>query len=68
MPGTLRRLEYLQRIAGALDPWGHEYKLLCGAALPKAATGIGVMSVGRDGTAGTKDDIESWDTSRITRE
>jgi hypothetical protein len=43
------------------DPWGHPYKMLCGANLPKGARGFAVSSAGPDGADGTADDIKSWE-------
>jgi hypothetical protein len=42
------------------DPWGHEYRMLCGVPLPDGASGIAVWSIGPDGKAGTFDDLRSW--------
>jgi general secretion pathway protein G len=42
------------------DPWGQEYKMYCGTALPAGAKGLAVMSNGEDGKEGTSDDIKSW--------
>jgi hypothetical protein len=68
-PRSLEELEpFMGDEATATDPWGRPYKLLCGRALPAGAKGIGVMSLGADGRAGTDDDVESWDDKRITRE
>ena len=43
------------------DAWGRPLKMLCGAALPAGAKGIGVLSLGEDGKEGTADDIKSWE-------
>ncbi len=43
------------------DPWGGQYKMLCGPNLPAGAKGLQVMSPGEDGKEGTADDIKSWD-------
>jgi len=42
------------------DPWGHPYRMSCGAALPRGAQGIAISSLGEDGQDGTDDDIRSW--------
>jgi hypothetical protein len=43
------------------DPWKHDFKMFCGANLPKTAKGIAIQSAGPDGKLDTKDDIKSWD-------
>jgi hypothetical protein len=43
------------------DAWGRPLKMLCGAALPAGAKGIGVVSMGADAKEGTDDDIKSWE-------
>ncbi len=42
------------------DPWGHAYKMYCGANVPAGARGLAVTSSGPDGKDGTPDDIQSW--------
>jgi hypothetical protein len=44
----------------AADPWGHPYRMACGANLPPGAKYIAVWSVGPDGQTGTADDVTSW--------
>lgn len=59
-PDSIRALlEYTNR-RDARDPWGNDYVLLCGDALPAGAEGAGVRSNGPDGEPGTNDDITSW--------
>jgi hypothetical protein len=59
-PANLAELgEYVPDVAAA-DPWKHPYEMLCGDQLPEGARGIAVYSRGRDGEAGTADDIRSW--------
>jgi hypothetical protein len=43
-----------------VDPWGHEYKMVCGPDAPSGVKGLGVYSVGEDGKEGTSDDLKSW--------
>jgi len=44
------------------DPWGHPYKMFCGADLPPGVrTGFAILSFGPDGKKGTPDDIKSWE-------
>jgi len=40
-----------------VDPWGNEYGYVRDDRLPK---GFGLCSKGRDGIAGTSDDVASW--------
>ncbi len=59
-PGGIEELrEYA--LVKATDPWGHPYRLSCGAQLPAGAEGIAVSSDGADGQAGTEDDLKSWE-------
>ena len=53
-------LEFVPDVS-AVDPWKQPYEMLCGDQLPEGAKGIAVYSRGRDGKAGTADDIKSWD-------
>jgi len=43
------------------DPWGNNFKMLCGQNLPAGAKNFAVMSSGPDGKDGTDDDIKSWE-------
>lgn len=43
------------------EPWGHRYKMMCGATLPAGAKGIAIISPGPDGKVGTADDVKSWE-------
>ena len=44
------------------DPWGNNFKMMCGQNLPAGAKGgLAVMSAGPDGKEGTEDDIKSWE-------
>jgi hypothetical protein len=43
------------------DPWGNEYKLLCGPDAPQGTKGFAVQSLGEDGKPNTDDDVKSWD-------
>jgi hypothetical protein len=42
------------------DPWGHPYRMFCGATLPPGAKGLAASSAGPDGKDGTSDDLQSW--------
>ena len=43
------------------DPWGHPYRMYCGAGLPRGVEGaLAVASDGPDGKPGTDDDVRSW--------
>ena len=60
-PEKLEDLNEYMNNKDAKDPWGGQYKMLCGANLPAGAKGIAVQSPGEDGKEGTGDDIKSWD-------
>jgi hypothetical protein len=45
----------------ANDPWGHPFKMFCGANLPPGAKGTAIISFGPDGKEGTADDLKSWE-------
>jgi len=47
--------------SGVKDPWGHDFKILCGSTLPRGSVGLEVLSLGPDGVEGTDDDIKSWE-------
>lgn len=51
--------EYMS--GGVTDPWGHDYKILCGKSLPPGVKGLAALSFGPDGVEGTDDDIKSWE-------
>ncbi|HEX7701601.1 MAG TPA: type II secretion system protein GspG [Kofleriaceae bacterium] len=51
--------EYVSR-KDTKDPWGHDFKMMCGATVPAGAKGLAVLSFGPDGKEGTADDIKSW--------
>lgn len=53
-------LEYIDR-KDIKDAWKHDFKMFCGANLPKGVKGFAVQSAGADGKLDTKDDIKSWD-------
>ena len=43
------------------DPWGHPYRLYCGASLPAGVQArLAVTSDGADGRQDTDDDVRSW--------
>ncbi|HEX4453253.1 MAG TPA: hypothetical protein VH143_20420 [Kofleriaceae bacterium] len=60
-PGALAELRELTSFDSDLDPWGHPYRVLCGASLPAGVKGLGVQSAGPDGQLDTADDVRSWD-------
>jgi len=60
-PEKLEDLNEYMNNKDAKDPWGGQYKMLCGANLPAGAKGIAVQSPGEDGKEGTGDDVKSWD-------
>jgi hypothetical protein len=43
------------------DPWGNQFRLLCGKTLPKGGRDVVVVSAGEDGKFDTADDIRSTD-------
>ncbi len=44
------------------DPWGNQYKMMCGQNVPAGVKGgFAVTSPGEDGKEGTSDDIKSWE-------
>jgi general secretion pathway protein G len=59
-PQNLAALNEYMNNKDTKDPWGNEYKMLCGTSLPPGAKGVAVMSFGEDGKEGTGDDIKSW--------
>ncbi|MFT3700599.1 MAG: type II secretion system protein GspG [Kofleriaceae bacterium] len=59
-PAKLDELFEYSKDKTGKDPWGHDYKMFCGANLPAGAKGLAVMSAGPDGKDGTDDDISSW--------
>ena len=60
-PDSLVDLNEYMNNKDTKDPWGGQYKLMCGQSLPPGAKGIAVMSNGEDGKEGTPDDIKSWE-------
>ena len=42
-----------------IDPWGHAYRMSCGANLPKGVRLIAVASSGPDGKPDTDDDVRA---------
>ena len=58
-PASIEELrEHTSR--GVVDPWGHPYRVLCGATLPAGAQYFAIASDGADGKPGTADDVRSW--------
>lgn len=60
-PATLTELARQVAIRDERDPWGHPYRMYCGATLPPGALGIGIASDGPDGMDWTADDVKSWE-------
>lgn len=59
-PDKLEDLNEYMNNKDIKDPWGNNYKMLCGQNLPAGAKGLAVMSNGEDGKEGTGDDVKSW--------
>jgi hypothetical protein len=59
-PSSLSDLDDYMNHPYEKDPWGSDYKMLCGANLPPGVTGLAVYSLGGDKKDGTADDIKSW--------
>ena len=60
-PDKLEDLNEYMNNKDIKDPWGSQYKMLCGQNLPAGAKGLAVMSAGEDSKEGTADDIKSWE-------
>ncbi len=60
-PERLEDLNEYMNNKDTKDPWGNNYKMLCGQNLPAGAKGLAVTSPGEDGKEGTADDIKSWE-------
>jgi Type II secretion system (T2SS), protein G len=58
-PAALVDLDQYINRTDIKDPWGHDFKMMCGAAVPAGAKGLAVLSFGPDGKEGTADDIKS---------
>ena len=58
-PATLAELAPYTDVK-QVDPWGHPYKVMCGASLPPDVRGLAAASAGPDGVFDTADDIHSW--------
>jgi len=59
-PDKLESLNEYMNNKDIKDPWGNDYKMMCGANLPPGAKGMAVLSYGEDGKEGTADDVKSW--------
>jgi hypothetical protein len=59
-PKELAELNEYMNNKDIKDPWGHDYKMFCGANVPAGAKGLAVISFGPDGKEGTADDLASW--------
>ena len=60
-PDKLEDLNEYMNNKDVKDPWGGQFKMLCGQNLPAGAKGMAVMSPGEDGKEGTTDDVKSWE-------
>lgn len=60
-PEKLEDLNEYMNNKDVKDPWGGQFKMLCGQNLPAGAKGMAVMSPGEDGKEGTTDDVKSWE-------
>jgi hypothetical protein len=60
-PATIGDLAPHAETASTTDPWGNEYFMFCGDALPAGAKVFAVQSAGPDGKRDTADDIKSWE-------
>lgn len=60
-PDRLEDLNEYMNTKDTKDPWGGNYRMMCGPNLPAGARGLAVMSPGEDGKEGTADDVKSWD-------
>ena len=63
-PDKLADLDPYMNSEDTNDAWGTPITMLCGAGLPPGAHGMAVVSAGEDRTAGTPDDLHSWDPAR----
>jgi prepilin-type N-terminal cleavage/methylation domain-containing protein len=59
-PDKLEDLNAYMNNHDLTDPWGGQFKMLCGQDLPTGAKGIALVSPGEDAKEGTADDIRSW--------
>ncbi len=59
-PDKLEDLNEFMNNKDIKDPWGSDYKMMCGQTLPPGAKGLAVMSAGEDQKEGTADDVKSW--------
>ena len=61
-PGSLTELLDFSNKKDTKDPWGTEYRMLCGENAPAGAKGgMGVQAAGEDGKFDTSDDLRSWE-------
>lgn len=60
-PDKLEDLNEYMNNKDIKDPWGGQYKMLCGQNLPAGAKGMAIMSAGEDQKEGTGDDVKSWE-------
>ncbi len=60
-PDKLEDLNEYMNNKDIKDPWGNQYKMLCGATLPAGQKGLQVTSAGENGKEGDTDDIKSWE-------
>ncbi|HEY4179795.1 MAG TPA: prepilin-type N-terminal cleavage/methylation domain-containing protein [Kofleriaceae bacterium] len=60
-PDKLEDLNEYMNDNKTADPWGQNYKMMCGPNAPAGVKGIGIMSFGEDQKEGTADDVKSWE-------
>jgi prepilin-type N-terminal cleavage/methylation domain-containing protein len=60
-PDTITDLAEYMNDTKMSDPWGGQFKFLCGPTMPQGSKGVLVISPGEDGKDGTADDIKSSD-------
>lgn len=59
-PSSLEDLVKYMNSKDLKDSWGSEFVMVCGEDAPEGVP-FGVMSLGKDKKAETKDDIKSWE-------
>nr|HEX4317353.1 prepilin-type N-terminal cleavage/methylation domain-containing protein [Kofleriaceae bacterium] len=60
-PDTVGDLAEYMNDSKMTDPWGGQFKFLCGPTMPAGSKGVLVISPGEDGKEGTSDDVKSSD-------
>jgi general secretion pathway protein G len=60
-PASLNELLEYTNKKDTRDPWGIDYRMMCGDNAPAGARGMAVQSAGEDGKFDTGDDLKSWE-------